>query len=33
MCHEDDDLLHMDDGKAFGDEQVRECRDWEALRA
>lgn len=32
MCHADDDLLYTDDGKIFGDGQVRQCRDWDGLR-
>ena len=33
MCRADDALLYTEDGKVFGDGQVRVCRDWEALRA
>ncbi|KAH8692478.1 hypothetical protein GQ44DRAFT_635813, partial [Phaeosphaeriaceae sp. PMI808] len=31
MCHADNDLLYTDDGKVFGDGQVRTCHDWDAL--
>jgi hypothetical protein len=31
MCQADKTLLYTDNGKVFGDGQVRECRDWEAL--
>ncbi|OAL48590.1 hypothetical protein IQ07DRAFT_601210 [Pyrenochaeta sp. DS3sAY3a] len=32
LCHADDELLYTEDGKVFGDGQVRECRDMAALR-
>ncbi|KAF2790299.1 hypothetical protein K505DRAFT_220508, partial [Melanomma pulvis-pyrius CBS 109.77] len=32
MCHADGTLLYTEDGKVFGDGQVRECGDWEGLR-
>lgn len=31
MCHADKTLLYTENGKVFGDGQVRECRDWDAL--
>jgi len=33
MCHADSDLLYTEDGKIFGDGQVRECKDWDKLRS
>jgi hypothetical protein len=32
MCHADSGLLYTEDGKIFGDGQVRECKDWDKLR-
>ncbi|KAF2832203.1 hypothetical protein CC86DRAFT_366075 [Ophiobolus disseminans] len=31
MCHAEKTLLYTENGKVFGDGQVRECRDWDAL--
>ncbi|KAH7405832.1 hypothetical protein DE146DRAFT_649808 [Phaeosphaeria sp. MPI-PUGE-AT-0046c] len=31
MCHADKTLLYTENGKVFGDGQVRKCRDWDAL--
>jgi hypothetical protein len=31
MCHADKTLLYTENGKVFGDGQVRECRDWDKL--
>lgn len=31
MCNMDATLLYTDDGLSFGDGQVHQCRDWNAL--
>lgn len=32
LCLSDIRLLYKEDGKVFGDGQVRECREWEGLK-
>jgi hypothetical protein len=31
MCHAGKTLLYTENGKVFGDGQVRECGDWDKL--
>lgn len=33
MCNMDATLLYTEDGIIFGDGQVHECRDWDAMIA
>ncbi len=31
MCHAEDTLLYTENAHTYGDGQLRECKDWDAL--